>query len=185
MDAILRLNLGGANPQVFPSDSYDAKAASATKSFQASHHLKKVDGKIGPETWRLLDQLDGGRLDSAADLDSMKKVRIEARALLDDGDFAGAKAILEPVYARPGLPPERRWNITIDLGWAEHGLGNFDRATHLYQEVLFVQLLSPAPAKLFVNVVRDILQRLREVVLKQTPGPLVSEVNKTNLPPDG
>ena len=180
MDAILRLNLGGADPQVAPSESFEAAADAAAKDFQARHGLT-VDGQIGSGTWPLLDQLDGGRLVPAGDVAAVRTARDQARAKLDAGDFAGAKAILEPVYAQANLPPEIRSPIVANLGWAEHGLGNTDRARALYLEQLAIlQLFGGLPLN-----ARDTISRLRDLNLGQGPGPLPSDQNKANLPPNG
>jgi hypothetical protein len=79
MDAILRLNLSGADPQVLPSETFDVSAQAATEIFQANHGLA-VDGKIGTNTWDLLDQLDGGRLVPAAGIAAVTAAR-DARVL--------------------------------------------------------------------------------------------------------
>jgi hypothetical protein len=78
------------------------------------------------------------------------------------------------------MPPEVRSRIVANLRWAEHGLGNLDRARALYAEQLAILLLFDHPL-----AVRDTLQRLRELILGQPPGELPSEINKQNLPPDG
>jgi peptidoglycan hydrolase-like protein with peptidoglycan-binding domain len=180
IEAILRLNLAGADPQVPPTEPFDARGTEAAKSFQTSHGLFP-DGQIGQDTWPLLDQLDGGRLATAADVDAVVVARDQARALIAAGDFANAKTLLEPIYANPSIPPEVRSPITANLGAAEHGLGNFDRARALYSEQLMTLLLFGGLAL----AVRDTLQRLREVTLGQPPGDLPSAVNKQNLPPNG
>jgi hypothetical protein len=89
--------------------------------------------------------------------------------------------VLEPHYANRALPPEIRSRIAANLGWAEHGLGNFERARALYTEQLATVLLFggvPLAA-------RDTLERLREVSLGEPPGELPSVVNEENLAPNG
>lgn len=180
MDAILRLNLSGADPQVLPSETFDASAKAATEVFQANHGLA-VDGQIGPNTWDLLDQLDGGRLVPAASIAAVTAARDAARAALGAGQFAAAKALLDPVYAQDDLPPEIRASIVANLGWAEHGLGNLDLARGLYLEHLAIlHLLGGIP-----RAARDTISRLRDVNLGQGPSVLPSDTNKINLPPDG
>ncbi len=179
LDAYLRLNLAGANPQVAPADPFDAHGVAAAKQFQAAHGLA-ADGKIGDDTWALLDQLDGGRLVSAARVGALYSARQQARDLLAAGDFASVKALLDPIYAEPGVPPEVLATVTANLGWAEHGLGNFDRARDLYSEQLGLLLLFGQPL-----LARDTLQRIHETMLGQPPGPLPSVVNRENLPPNG
>jgi hypothetical protein len=173
LDAKLRLNLCGANPTLFPVEDFDASTTSATKAFQTQNNLT-ADGTVGPDTWNLLDKADGGRLDSAADVEQALSTRSQARSQLQQGNFAAAKTMLEPLYERPGLPPEARQPITADLAWAEHGLNNFDRARDLYVQFM----LSPIVTALSH---RDALQRLREVALGQPPGALESETTGTNL----
>lgn len=180
VDAILRLNLAGADPQVVPHETFDADGAAAAKAFQAAHGLVD-DGEIGQNTWPLLDQLDGGRLVPATDIPAILAARDQARALLEFGDFGGARSLLEPIYARGGVPPEVLSPIVANLGWAEHGLGNFGRAGALYGEQLAtLQLMGGHPL-----AARDTLQRLHEVNLGLPPGPLPSVVNRQNLPPNG
>lgn len=180
MDAILRLNLSGASPQLIPSETFDAATEAAAKVFQANHGLV-ADGKIGTNTWGLLDQLDGGRLVAAGDIAAVQLARDQARVALNIGDFAGAKAILDPVYAQDDLPPETRASIVANLGWAEHGLGNTDVARGLYLENLaIVQLLGGIPL-----IERDVISRLRDLNLGQGPSVLPSDENKINLPPNG
>lgn len=180
IDAILRLNLAGADPQVPPSEPFDADGTVAAKWFQANHGLFP-DGQIGDDTWPLLDQLDGGRLVAAAEVDAVRAAREQAKALNAAGDYGAAKALLDPIYANPGVPPEIRSFIAANLGWAEHGLGNFDQARALYSEQLAtVVLYGGVPL-----AARDTLERLRELNLGQPPGALPSEINKTNLPPNG
>lgn len=180
MDAILRLNLGGADPQVVPSESFDAAAEAATKAFQRSHGLTD-DGKVGTDTWTQLDQLAGTRLIAAGDIAAVRAARDTARNQINAGDFAGAKATLDPVYAQANIPPETRSSIVANLGWAEHGLGNTDAARALYLEQLAIlQLFGGMPL-----AARDTISRLRDLALGQGPGPLPSEENKVNLPPNG
>lgn len=180
MDAILRLNLSGASPQVLPSETFDATAEAATRVFQANHNLVD-DGKIGPNTWALLDQLDGGRLVAAGDIAPVQTARDQARAALGAGNFAAAKAILDPVYAQDNLPPETRAPIVANLGWAEHGLGNTDLARGLYLEHLAIlRLFGGVPL-----AERDAISRLRDLNLGRGPSVLPSDENKVNLPPNG
>jgi peptidoglycan hydrolase-like protein with peptidoglycan-binding domain len=180
MDAILRLNLSGADPQVLPSETFEAQAKAATEVFQANHGLV-VDGQIGQNTWDLLDQLDGGRLVPAANIAAVQAARDAARAALGAGQFAAAKALLNPVYAQNDLPPETRAPIVANLGWAEHGLGDVDRARALYLEHLAIlQLFGGIPL-----AARDTISRLRDLNLGQGPGVLPSDTNKANLPPNG
>ena len=180
IDAILRLNLAGADPQVPPGELFDASGTAAAKWFQTNHGLL-ADGQVGPSTWALLDQLDGGRLVSAGDVDAFLGVRDQARVKLAGGDFAAAKNLLDPIYSNLGVPPEIRAPIAADLGWAEHGLGNFGRAGALYiEQLITLLLLGGVPL-----AARDTLNRLREVNLGQPPGGLTSAVNKENLPPNG
>ena len=180
MDAILRLNLSGANPQLLPLEAFDASAQSATKVFQANHGLV-ADGDIGTDTWTLLDQLDGGRLVAAGNTAAVQIARDLARAALLAGDFAGAKTILDPVYAQDDLPPETRAPIVANLGWAEHGLGNAEAARALYLEYLAIlRLFGGVPL-----AERDAISRLRDLNLGRGPGVLPSDTNKINLPPNG
>jgi hypothetical protein len=174
LDAKLRLNLCGADPQLQPTEDFDAAMTTATREFQSANNLL-VDGKVGTNSWTLLDAADGGRLDTAAVVEQAFATRDQARLLLDQGDFSGAKTMLEPLYEQPGLPPEARQPIIAGLAWAEHGLGNFDRARDLYVQFL----LSPVVP---VMSCRDGLQRLREVTQGQPPGPLESAVTRANLP---
>jgi peptidoglycan hydrolase-like protein with peptidoglycan-binding domain len=180
LDAILRLNLGGANPQLVPGDTFDAAVEAAAKDFQVRHGLQ-VDGQIGTNTWDLLDQLEGGRLLAAADVDAVRTARDQARVQLGIGDFAGAKATLDPIYAQSNVPPEVRASVVANLGWAEHGLGNTDRALGLYLEHLAIlNLMGGVPL-----VARDVISRLRDLNLGAGPSLLPSDQNKANLPPDG
>jgi hypothetical protein len=180
MDAILRLNLAGADPQVPPTDTFGPDGKAAAESFQSAHGLG-VDGQIGGNTWPLLDQLDGGRLVAGTDVPTIMADRDQARDALHNSDFAGAKNLLEPWYATEGVPPEVRVSLVAGLGWAEHGLGNLDRARALYiEQVAIVMILGASPL-----VLRDTIQRLREVTLGLAPGPVPSQVNKQNLPPNG
>jgi hypothetical protein len=180
MDAILRLNLSGADPQVLPSETFDVSAQAATEIFQANHGLA-VDGKIGTNTWDLLDQLDGGRLVPAAGIAAVTAARDAARAALGAGQFAAAKALLDPVYAQDDLPPEIRASIVANLGWAQHGLGNLDLARGLYLEHLAIlHLLGGIP-----RAARDTISRLRDLNLGHGPSVPPSDTNKINLPPDG
>jgi hypothetical protein len=180
MDAILRLNLSGADPQVMPSETFDAAAKAATEVFQANHNLV-VDGQIGTNTWAQLDQLDGGRLIPAAGIAAVVAARDAARAALGAGQFAAAKALLDPVYDQDDLPPELRPSIVANLAWAEHGLGDTDRARGLYLENLAIlHLLGGAPL-----TARDMISRLRDLNRGQGPGVPPSETNKINLPPNG
>jgi len=180
MDAILRLNLSGADPQVLPSETCDASAKAATEVFQANHGLA-VDGQIGPNTWDLLDQLDGGRLVPAASIAAVTAARDAARAAFGAGQFAAAKTLLDPVYAQNDLPPEIRASIVANLGWAEHGLGSLDLARGLYLEHLAIlHLLGGIPP-----AARDTISRLRDLNLGQGPSVPPSDTNKINLPPEG
>lgn len=180
LDAVLRLNLGGANPQLLPTDTFDSAVEAAASDFQARHGLQ-VDGQVGTNTWQLLDQLDGGRLLAAADVDAVRTARDQARVQLGIGDFAGAKATLDPVYSQGNVPPEVRASIVANLGWAEHGLGNTSRALGLYLEHLAIlNLMGGVPL-----VARDVISRLRDLNLGVGPSLLPSDENKANLPPDG
>jgi peptidoglycan hydrolase-like protein with peptidoglycan-binding domain len=180
MDAILRLNLSGADPQVLPSETFDASAEAAAKVFQANHGLVD-DGQVGTDTWTLLDQLDGGRLVPAGNIAAVAAAREAAKAALAAGQFAEAKALLDPVYAQDDLPPEIRSSVVANLGWAEHGLGNVDRARGLYLENLAIlQLFGGMPL-----AARDLIARLRDLNLGLGPGVLPSDTNKVNLPPNG
>lgn len=179
LEAKLRLNLAGASPQLFPTEDFDDATKTAAEEFQASHGLQ-ADGKIGSDTWTLLDQLDGGRLLTALDLAGVQATRESARLLLRAGDFATAKSLLDAEYPKPGLPPEIRSGVAAGLAWAEHGLGNFDRARELLYEAALI--VSMFPQEL---VMRDFVQRLREIGLRQPPGPLPSEENQQLLPPNG
>jgi|JI10StandDraft_1071094.scaffolds.fasta_scaffold43023_4 hypothetical protein len=181
LEAKLRLNLAGAAPQLEPSDEFDVATQTAAEAFQASHGLQ-VDGQIGTDTWLLLDQLDGGRLLTALDLAGVNTTRESARLLLHGGDFATAKALLDIEYAKPGLPPELRSGVAAGLGWAEHGLGNFDRARDLLVEASIIAAMFPTGG---VVPLRDLVHRLREINLGQAPGQLPSEQNKALLPPNG
>jgi hypothetical protein len=179
-DAILRLNLAGADPQIEVSDTFGAEAKTAAERFQASHGLQ-VDGDVGDNTWTLLDQLDGGRLITAADADAIFAARLTARPLLETGQFAAAAAILDPFYANPGVPPEVRASVVAQLAWAAHGNGDVDRARALYLEHLaIIQLRGGHPV-----AERDTIERLRELTLGQPPSLPVSFVNRQNLPPNG
>ena len=180
MDAMLRLNLSGADPQLLASETFDLAAEAATKVFQANHGLQ-VDGQIGTNTWDVLDQLDGGRLVPAGNIAAVIAARDAARAALGAGQFAAAKALLDPVYAQNDLPPEVRASVVANLGWAEHGLGNADLARGLYLEHLAIlQLLGGLPLN-----ARDVISRLRDLNLGQGPTALPSDENKINLPPNG
>lgn len=180
LDAVLRLNLGGADPQLVPGDAFDAAVEAAARDFQARHGLQ-VDGQIGTNTWDQLDQLDGGRLLPAADVAAVRTARDQARVQLGIGDFAGAKATLDPVYSQGNIPPEVRASIVANLGWAEHGLGNTGRALGLYLEHLAIlNLMGGLPL-----LARDVISRLRDLNLGAGPGLLPSDQNKANLPPDG
>jgi hypothetical protein len=180
LDAILRLNLAGADPQVEVSQPFSAAAKVAAEAFQAGHGLQ-VDGDIGDNTWTLLDQLDGGRLITAADVDAIFAQQLPARALLEAGEFDAAAAILDPMYANPGVPPEVRASVVAQLGWVAHGRGEFERARALYFEQLaIIRMLGGQPL-----AERDTIQRLREITLGEPPGPPVSFVNRQNLPPNG
>lgn len=180
LDAILRLNLGGADPQLVPGDTFDAAVEAAAKDFQARHGLQD-DGQIGTNTWNQLDQLDGGRLLPAADVAAVQTARETARIQLGIGDFAGAKATLDPVYSQNNVPPEVRASIVANLGWAEHGLGNNSRALGLYLEHLgILNLMGGVPL-----AARDVISRLRDLNLGSGPSLLPSDQNKANLPPDG
>jgi hypothetical protein len=100
---------------------------------------------------------------------------------LNIGDFAGAKATLDPVYARGDVPPEVRASIVAGLGWAEHGLGNTTRALGVYLEHLAIlRLMGGFPLQ-----TRDTISRLRDLNLGSGPSLLPSDQNRTNLPPDG
>ena len=180
MDAILRLNLSGADPQLLPSETFDAAAKAAAEVFQANHGLA-VDGEVGTNTWNLLDQLDGGRLVPASGIAAVIAARDAARAALGAGQFSAAKALLDPVYEQDDLPPETRASVVANLAWAEHGLGNATRALGLYLENLAIlHLLGgvPLPA-------RDMIARMRDINLGRGPSVPPSDTNKVNLPPNG
>jgi hypothetical protein len=174
-----RLNLSGAHPQLMPHDSFDDDTDGAVRTFQANHGLT-VDGDVGDDTWPLLDQLDGGRLLTALDVAGVQRTRDAARELLRAGDFATAKSQLDVEYAKPGLPPEERSSVAALLSWAEHGLSNWERARDLLVEAALIVELLPTPL-----VTRDIIHRLREINLRQPPGPLPSYQNVDLLPPNG
>jgi hypothetical protein len=176
-DAILRLNMSGAEPQVPPSETFSEAAARATEWFQETYGLT-VDGVIGPNTWALLDQLAADRLLPAADVPTMMAAIDDARTLRDAGDLAGAKSILTTWYEDDRLPPEVRYLVAAPLGRIEHLLGDTDHARNLYNEVLAMALLFGAQI-----VVRDTMHRLRELELGRPPGPVPSAVNDSNLPP--
>lgn len=177
LEAKLRLNLAGASPQLYPSEDFDKPTEDATKAFQAAHGLA-ADGDIGADTWTLLDTLGGQRLLSALDVAGVLRTRDAARDLLKAGDFTTAKATLDVEYAKPQLPPEVRSTIAAGLSWAEHGLGNWDRARDLLLEAHAI--VSWFPGQELVH--RDFVHRLREITLRQPPGPLPSAVNAQLLP---
>jgi hypothetical protein len=176
LDAQLRLNLSGADPQLPASASFDQAMEEATKAFQRAHGLQD-DGQIGNNTWALLDQLDGGRLMAAAGIAGINATHESARLLLDGGDFATAKSLLDAAYAEAGLPPELRSRIAAGLSWAEHGLGNWERARDLLVEASLVAGLFSA-----VLTQRDFIHRMREITLRQPPGPIPSRENERLLP---
>jgi hypothetical protein len=180
MHAMPRLTGAAAHPPGAPNDTFGADAQTAAESFQSTHGLV-VDGQIGANTWALLDQLDGGRLMLGTDVPTLLADRDQARDLLHNGDFAGAKNLLEPWYATDGVPPEIRVSLVAGLGWSEHGLGNADRARALYLEHVAIAQILGAPTL----VLRDTIQRMRELTLGLPPGPVPSQVNKQNLPPNG
>jgi hypothetical protein len=177
LEAKLRLNLAGASPQLAPSEDFDAATQAATIEFQIANGLDG-DGKIGDDTWGKLDQLDGGRLLTALEIAGVQASRESARLLLRGGDFATAKTLLDIEYAKPGLTPELRTGVAAGLAWAEHGLGNFARARDLLLEASIVVSMFGESL-----VLRDFLQRLREINLELPPGPLPSEQNQQLLPP--
>jgi hypothetical protein len=177
LDAQLRLNLAGCSPQLRPGEEFGEEMKLAVEWFQRERGLG-VDGQVGENTWRALDTLDGGRLLSALDLAGVERTRDSAREFLSAGDYVTAKALLEVEYAKSGLPPESRSTIAAGLAWAEHGLGNWDRARDLLLEA--DAIVSWFPSAMLTR--RDFMHRLREIGLRQPPGPLPSHQNAENLP---
>ena len=155
------LNAARVEPQVRGYGYFDPETTKAVLQFQRVNGIEPV-GRVGPKTWGMLDAISGDRVLDKQEYAAYKADTDQGRELKVAGDYEGAKAVLEPLYANPKADPGDRLWVIFYLGECEHSLGNFDSAAGYYQEVLSLPLIDD-------GVRRSIDQRLREARLRQPP----------------